>query len=968
MKLFIQLALLLSLGMLHAQAQSQQGKIKGQLTDQTTKEALPAATVVLLNAKDSSVATSTLTDDKGNFELTNISDGAYRLYISFLGYKTVNKLLQIGEDKKQLALGNIAMEHKGVNLNAVEILEEKPPIVVKKDTLEFTADAFKTRENAVVEDLLKKLPGVTVDKDGNITAQGQTVTKVLVDGKPFFSNDPKLATKNLPANIIDKVQLIDKKSDQAQFTGIDDGQTEKAINITIKKDKKKGMFGRATAGYGTDDRFGISMSLNRFRDNQQVSMLAGGNNVNNMGYTQQDQMSFSSAGGGGGGGNRGGRGGGGGGGMMTQQSLGNSNNPGITRNWNAGLNFNQDFSKNLVIYGSYFFNNTKNDVEQKSARQTFTVDSLKNSLTNYDNTVSSSQTDNSNNRFSLRMEYTIDSFTSMVFTPSVSLTNGNSYTITNNISLNNARDTINKGSIYNDGQGTNQNIGGNLLFRKKFKTLGRTLSLNLTYNNSSNQQENIVKSMINYFDPDSLYTYNQRNSIHTDSRNAGATLTYTEPLWTGHYLVANYGFTAYNSTSDKYTFDYDDAKGSYNIMNDSLSNSFTNKTLNQQTGLAFRTDKLKYDYSVGLNVHFNNLDNNTHSYLTGRDSLIRQHTINLSPQATFNYMFAKNKRLRINYNGSTQQPSVQQLAPVPDNSNPLYIQLGNPDLKPSFNNKLNINFNQFNNITFRGMFASVNGGFTMNKIVNATWLDPQTGKQTVKPVNVNGAFNVQGMLYNSIPLSKTPGQNLNAGTTIGYTRDVIVSNGLTSNTNTLQLAQSAAVNYTYKELLDLSLGGSVNYNATDYTQSSQNSSQKDTRYFDYNLNTNFNINLPLGFMIGSDITCTMSRGRTAGYNLTSTMWNANVAKYVFPKKQGLIKLQGFDLLRQYVSVSRTVSDNYIQDTQSNVLQQYFMISFTYFLNKFGNTNNRGDRGGNRMGFPGGRGGGGSGGGFRQGRF
>lgn len=273
MKKLIQLLLILGLGMLHVQAQAQQGKIKGQLTDSTTKEAMPAATVVLLHAKDSSVASTTMTDNKGNFELTGVADGAYRLYVSFLGYKPINKSLQINQDQPQLTLGNIAMVQKGVNLNAVEILDEKPPIVVKKDTLEFNADAFKTRENAVVEDLLKKLPGVTVDKDGAITAQGETVTRVLVDGKPFFGSDPKLATKNLPANIIDKVQVIDRKSDQAQFTQIDDGQTEKTINITIKKDKKKGMFGRATAGYGTDDRFGVSLSLNRFRENQQVSRL-----------------------------------------------------------------------------------------------------------------------------------------------------------------------------------------------------------------------------------------------------------------------------------------------------------------------------------------------------------------------------------------------------------------------------------------------------------------------------------------------------------------------------------------------------------------------------------------------------------------------------------------------------------------------------------------------------------------------
>jgi hypothetical protein len=335
-----------------------------------------------------------------------------------------------------------------------------------------------------------------------------------------------------------------------------------------------------------------------------------------------------------------------------------------------------------------------------------------------------------------------------------------------------------------------------------------------------------------------------------------------------------------------------------------------------------------------------------------KDSLIHQSTVNFAPSATFNYTFSKSKRLRINYNGSTQQPTVQQLQPVPDNSNPLYIQLGNPDLKPSFNNNLNINYNQFNNITFRGMFASINGSFGTNKIVNSTTLDDK-GKQTSKPVNVNGYFSLRGMLHNSIPLSKTPGQNLNTSTTIGYSRDVNITNGKTNYSKSLQLSQAASVNYMYKELLDISLGGSVNYNATSYTLSQT----QNTHYLDYNINTDFNINLPYGFMIGSDVTCTLSRGRAAGYNLTSTMWNANIAKYIFPKKQGMIKIQGFDLLKQYVNVSRTVSDNYIEDVQSNVLQQYFMVSFTYFLNKFGGSS-KGMKG-NHMGFPpggGGRGG------------
>lgn len=946
MKKFIQLLLVLSLGVICSQAQAQQGKIKGQLTDQSSKEAMPAATVVLLHAKDSTVANTAITDNKGNFEITNIANGDYRLFISFLGYKAINKPVKITDETPSLTLGTLGMELKGVNLNAVEIKDEKPPIVVKKDTLEFNADAFKTRDNAVVEDLLKKLPGVTVDKDGAITAQGETVTKVYVDGKPFFGTDPKMATKNLPANIIDKVQVIDKKSDQAEFTKIDDGQTEKAINITIKKDKKKGLFGRASAGYGTDDRFSTSFNINRFRDNQQMSLLGGGNNVNNTGYSIRDQMSFSPAGGGGGGG----RGRGGRGGMIVTQGGGGGNaNPGITRNWNAGFNFSEDFNKKVQFSGSYFFNDTKNNLAQQTSRQTFAGNS-----TTFYNENSASQTDNSNNRINARVEYEIDSMHSIIFEPSYSLTNGNNFSSRDYQTLNNNKDTVNKGTTINDGQGNNQNIGGSLLFRKRFKTPGRSFSLNLTYNTSINDQQNFNKSSVYYFANDSLSTFNQNNQINTTSKNAGANLTYTEPLGRDKYLEANYGFTNYKSDSKKYTYDYDESKGIYDQLNDSLSNAFTNNTLNQQVGVAFRTTKLKYDYSIGLNVLLNNLDNNTYSFRTKRDSLIHQRTVNFAPNASFNYTFAKNKRLRINYNGNTQQPTVQQLQPVPDNSNALYVQEGNPELKPSFNNTLRINYNQFNNTTFRGMFAMLRGSFGTNKIVNSTRLDTATGKTFSKPVNVNGYYSLNGMLHNSIPLSRTPGQNLNTGTMIGYSRDVNMTQGVMNYKNTFQLTQSVNVSYMYKELFDAAVGGSVNYNATSYTLPST----PNTQYFDYNFNADVSFNLPLGFMVGSDVTCTLSRGRTAGYNLTSTMWNANISKYVFPKKQGMIRIQGFDLLRQYLAVSRDVSDNYIEDVRSNVLQQYFMISFTYFLNKFGGNNkgNNAERGMRMMGPRGGQGG------------
>ncbi|NIG52452.1 outer membrane beta-barrel protein [Chitinophaga sp. Cy-1792] len=928
MKIIMQILLILSLGIFQAQAQSSQGKIKGQLTDQTTKEALPAATVVLLHSKDSSVANTAISDNKGNFEISGIADGSYRIYLSFMGYKAVYKPVTINADNRTINLGNLAMEHKGVDLAGVEIVQEKPPIVVKKDTLEFNADAFKTRENSVVEDLLKKLPGVVVDKDGGITAQGQTVNKVLVNGKPFFGSDPKMATRNLPANIIDKVQLIDKKSDQAEFTQIDDGQTEKAINIVIKKDKNKGLFGRGTAGYGTDDRYGVSFNLNRFNDDQKISLVGNANNVNNLGFSAQNQMSFGRGGGGGGGG--GSRRGFASGGATTV-------NPGITTSSMAGFNYMQTFNKKLDFSGSYLFNDNKVNILQNTTQQ-----NIQANYSNYQYTNSASSTDNLNHRVNMRFEYQLDSLHSFIFTPTYSLTNANSNSVNAYTTLgNNNKDTINRGVTYNDGHGNSANYGGNLLFRKRFNKKGRSLSLNLSYNNSTNNQVGTVISNTMFLNDNVRKdsSYNQENTTDSYSKNLGANLTYSEPLSKDRYLEVNYGITKYHSYSERYTYDYDSAKLGYTKRNDSLSNIFTNNTVNQQAGIAIRTVKLKYDYAFGLNVLFNNLDNNTFAYRTLKDSLITQNTVNFSPNANFNYMFSKNKRLRINYNGNTTQPTIQQLQPVPDNSDALYIQQGNPNLKPAFNNTIQVNYNTFNMNTFRGAFIMFTSNFGSNKIINAINYDSTTGKTITMPVNVNGYYSFSGMMHNSIPLSKTPGQNLNTATNISYGRDVSINNALKNFSTNIVLGQAANVSFMVKDWLDLSAGGNISYNITRYTITKSSNGN----YLNYGATGDVNVTLPKGFMIGSDINYTMNSGLSNGNNLTSTLWNANVAKYVFPKRTGLIKFQAFDLLHQYAAVSRTVTDNYIKDSRSNVLQQYFMLSFTYFLNRFGGQSQNSNR-------------------------
>jgi hypothetical protein len=898
----------------HSRAQAKQGQVKGLLTDKNTKLPLADASVALLYAKDSSIAASGFTDKKGAFNLDGLQMGAYQLYITFLGYQSSLQSLEINPENNIADLGIIPLQKTGVTLGEVEITEIKPPIKVKKDTLEFNAGSFKTRENAVVEELLKKLPGVEIGKDGTIRAQGETVKKILVDGKPFFGNDPKLTTKNLPADIVDKIQLIDKKSDQAQFTGISDGETEKAINITIKKDRKKGVFGQASAGYGTDERFAANASLNRFREGQQLSVLASGNNVNNLGYTDLNALRF------GGGGGRGMR--------AAMNNTGGNGGNGISRNWTAGVNYSQDLNKRLKISGSYFYNDSRTENERISARQNLLPDT-----TYYYNTNAKSLNTNANHNFNMRVEYEIDSMHSLIISPNFNYSTNNSYQENLYESLGGKRQLVNSGTTRNISNGTAPNFITDVLFRKKFHKTGRTFTANFNVGYNNSDQENFNRSNNLFIQPNGeQYTdsIDQRNDISNRGFNAGLRLIYTEPIFTDRFLEFTYAWNHNYSSSDKLTYDFNAAKGEYDRLNDSLSNSFENTFSTHQAGISIRTQKKGYDYSVGLNVQFSDLDNNNLSL----HNRLRQQTFNFFPSASFNYAFSNNRRLRFFYRGGTQQPSVSQLQPVPDNSNPLYIQLGNPDLKPSFNNNFSIGYNTFDPATMRGLFANISAAFTSNKIINANYFD-SLGRQVSQPVNVNGSYNLNGNLVNTFPVKKEH-TSINATTNFNFNRDISFTNGTQGTTRNFTLTQGLSFNYVYKELFDFAAAAGANYNGARYSVQKNNN----TNYFNYSFSFDLNMNLPLGFIVGLDLDYTLNTGLAEGYNQDVTMLNAFLSKSVFRNKQGLIKLQGFDLLNQNVSISRNVGENYIEDVQTRVLQRFCMLSFSYFLNRFGG-NDRG---------------------------
>ncbi len=862
----------------------QQGLIKGHIIDNDSREPLENASVALLNAKDSSIAASTFTDKKGAFALDHLKEGNYQLYVTYLGYKSLLRNVAITAENKTADMENVPMERIGVTLGLVEIVDIKPPMVMKKDTLEFNASYYKTRENAVIEELLKKLPGVEIDRDGGIKVNGQPIKQLLVDGRPFFGDDPKMATRNLPADIIDKIQLIDRKSDQAQFTGIEDGQRDKAINITLKKDKKKGYFGRGTVGYGTDERFAATANANKFHDQQQLSFMASGNNINGV----QD------------GGAR----------------IGGS---GITNAWNGGANYSTDINKDVKISASYYTNKNRTTNQRTSARQNLLPDT-----TYYYNLDNQSTDDATNHTMDMRMEFKPDTTLFLTVGANFNYSSSNSLQANTYESLDGHQQLVNNGTTRLTNNSKAPNLSTTVFLGKRFRKTGRTLSstFNLGFNKSDQQGFNKTYNLFVQPNGDlDRDTIDQRNDMGNRNQMFSANIIYTEPLSKTRFLELTYALTRNHGVSDKFAYDFDPSKGTYESLNDSLSNNFENTSLLQSGGISIRTQKVKYDYSLGVNAQYSYLDNDNISTHTR----LEQTTLNYSPFATFNYAFTNNNRLRLYYAGNTQQPSVAQLQPVPDNSNPLYIQLGNPDLKPSFTHNINMGYNAFNPVSFRGFAANVSSSLTMNKIVSSSTFD-SLGRQVTQPLNVNGSYNINANISNTFPLKRLQ-TAINTSTSASFNRDISFINGVKGATRNLNIMQGLNFSYAHKELFDLSLAANVNYTGVRYSVQPNNN----THYFNYTLFFNGNLNLPLGFIIGGNLDYLLSTGRAAGFNQGATMLNAYISKSLFQRKQGLIKLQGFDLLKRNLSLTRNVGENAIEDVQTQVLQRFFLLSFTYFL-------------------------------------
>lgn len=912
-----------------AQAQTG-GSIKGQLIDTVAKQKIANATISILSVKDSALVNFGISDEKGAFEITNLDFSEYEILVSFTGYDNYRKTVSITATNKNIDLGEIAVQKNYKTLEGI-IITDDAPVRIKGDTIQFKMDAFKTKPNATVEDALKKLPGVQVQKDGSITAMGENVQKIYVDGKEFFGNDPKLATKNIMADMVDQIQVFDDMSDQAKFTKIDDGSRSKTINIKLKKDKNKGDFGKITAGAGTDSRYEGNLSFNHFRGDQRISVLAAANNTNKQGFSFNDIISSQGGMGqfirGGGGGDRMATVtmGGGGGGMS---SFGGSNN-GVTSTKSAGLNYNDKPSSKIDFRSSYFFSENNNVLSEGSFRKNyFPGDSSSNT-----NTESESENLNRNHRFNIRSEYAIDSMNSLLYTANFNIQESSGLYTDTSFTYS---DATNKylaiaGKTFNETGRDGMNYSGELMYRKKFKTVGRTLTMG--WRNGSSNSESETKNI----SPNSIYkpngsllfsrSQNQIGQQKTNANNNTLSTSYTEPVGNNKIIELNYAFTDNRNTSDKKTYDYNNGSGTYDAMNLVQTNYFENSNISNRIGMNYRLQEKKYNYQVGMGVQFTELSSTSLRAVTGKDTTITQRFTNFFPSANFNYSVNKTKNFRVNYRGRTNAPNVTQLQDVPDVSNPLQVKMGNPSLKQEFISSFNINYHTFNLANLRFFATNMNIATTNNKIVNS--LDTLNRAVTItKPINLDGAYNAGGLITIGFPLKKFKGSNLNFSMISNFNRDISMINKQKNITQRFVLTQTIGINYN-KDKFDMGLNGNVGYNKATYSlQENLN-----TSYFTQTYSVDFNYTFKKGILLSTDVDYYLNTGRTEGYNQAITMWNGSISKQILKNNAGEFKLSVYDLLNQNKSVNRTVGDNYFEDTRTNVVRQYISFSFTYNLNK-----------------------------------
>ena len=902
--------------------------INGILVDSQDTTELIGATVKLLKAsKDSTMVKGTTTDENGVFNIKGVKQGHYLLRFSYMGYNDVIKHVSIGEDGRDVNMGVITMDPNTIMLKETVVVGVKSPITVKEDTIEFNADTYKTQANAVVEDLLKRLPGVEVGTDGKITANGKEVKKILIDGKEFFSDDPTVASKNIPADMINKLQIVDRKSDLARLTGVDDGEDETVINLTVKKGMNNGWFGTVNAGYGTDDRYAGNVMINHFRDGNQFTILGGGNNVNNLGFGDGASGRFQRFGG----------------------------DRGVTTSQYAGINFNvgSKEDEHFRVGGDIMYSHSDRDTRTRTARQYLLQDS-----TSYEDANTVARDKSHNLRGDFRIKWEVDSNNTIEFRPNFSF-NFNKSERGDTSSLvagDAARTAVNRSlsNFFNDGK--SYEWGARLIYNHKVASHpGRSQSLMLNYRYSNVHEDGDTYTDNTYYlVPEKNQLIDQTANNRRKTHNVTGRISWTEPLGdvkNARFLELSYRGSYRFTTSDKMVYD-NDRSGIWPggtitdpEWNERLSNSFRNTFFNQEFSVGFRQVRKEYNLNVGISV--NSAMSKSKDLINSARNIKERWAWSVAPYARFRYKFTETRNLNFFYRMRANQPSINQLQPVADESNPKNIIIGNPELKPSFNHNINLRFGDFAQGAQRSIMAMMNVDFAQNSIVSTVTTDELTGSRTTSYTNVGGVWSAMAMNMLSFPFgaSKVWYFTSHMFTRYGVTKSV--TDGVENRSNTWFINYSPGLAFR-NSVFDIELRPRYSFQNT--TTSALKSNTRNIHTWGGNFNGTYSA--PFGLVISTDLRYSTTSGYSAGYNSDQWIWNGSIAYQFLKEKQAALTISVYDILGQRKNIFRNVTGDYIEDVFYNSLGRYGMVTFTYRFNTFKKGEQPKDRNADRWGGPG----------------
>ncbi len=932
------------------------GSIQGRVVND---EGRPMAGISMrvMTANDSILRAGVVTDSTGNYRIAGLAAGNYVMSYSMVGYQKGFVNFAVTASRRAVSAPVLKMMPDDLMLNAAVVTASLPPVTVIEDTVSYNADAYPTPEGSMVEDLIERIPGAEITDDGKITINGKEYSKVLVNGREFFGDDPQMALKNLPANIIKRIKTYDRKSEQARLTGIDDGVENNVIDLVVKPNLLKGLVGRASGAAGSDDRYSTALNVNRFRRDGQLSVMGGMNNINNPGFSEKgnDAMNFSRAA-----------------------------RPGFTASKSAGITYAKDKKDKYRLSGNVRYGHT--DAENSS--QSHSETSYSDSSYRYNDNENHSGRRRNELSADFRWEWKPDTLTSLHVQPSFSYFRTDNWTTGKSSAQRWSgrmdADTVDinqrLSASASDNEGSNESIRLNA--SRHLSPTGRNVAVNASYGYSSSASNSYSRNITTYYlQMRRNRNYNRHSAADRFSMNYSVGVAYSEPVFKGAFLQFRYNYSYRHARANRYGyqveyaradsvgFDATEVDWATVPVDTSLSSCNENTYISHTFNLNMRHVSKKVNLSYGINV---NPRHNATNYIFGPKmdkGLVTQDVLSWSPGLNFRYRFSKRTSLNVRYHGNSNEPDIENLQEVIDKTNPQNVRYGNPALKPSFTNRMEANFNHYGERTHRSLSAGFSYAVVSNEVSNMSLYESSSGIRVSKLMNVDGRHSLRSNLNFNTPLDSLQRLSLSTSTQMDMSDDINYnSTPLTSNelllagihadfqdlqpddvdklqayalknhTRSLRLRQNLQLRYRYETFSTGISAGLVYYKIDN---SIRTANKRET--FDYHLRAMMQMDLPLNFQLASSINFTSRHGYSANIQKNIALWNARLSMRFLKKSAGLLTFQIFDILHQRSEVERRISNLTITDTRSAALRDYFMLGFQYKINTMGGNRVKGTK-------------------------